>query len=119
WAGSPVSAEEDTVKPFIVKVHADWCGTCTQLEPTFEALDAKYRDSARLVVFDVTDRQSLEKSRAEADRLGLRAFFEANKFKTGIIAVIDGRTRETVAIFGGETDARAYDAAIASALGDA
>jgi len=64
-------------KPFVVKIHADWCGTCTRMNPTFEALREQESGDARIVVLDVTDKQSLAASTAEADRLGIRSFFDA------------------------------------------
>ncbi len=29
---------EEVAKPMVVKIHADWCGTCTKLNTTWEAL---------------------------------------------------------------------------------
>ncbi len=113
-AGS-VSAAEDASKPFIVKIHADWCGTCTRMNPTFEALEAKLGDRARVVVLDVTDREAEARSTAEADRLGIRPFFDRYKGKTGTVGVLDGRTRDAVTVMKGETDVARYEAAVAAA----
>ena len=54
-------------------------------------------------MFDVTDRGAIERSRAEAQRLGLEAFFDAHKSKTGTVAVLNGATREPVSVMKGET----------------
>jgi thiol-disulfide isomerase/thioredoxin len=114
-----VSAAADASKPFVVKIHADWCGTCTKLNPTIEALQTKVGDNVRIVVLDVTDRESVKRSTAEADRLGIRAFFDANKSKTGTVGVLDGATREPVVVLKGETDVAKYEAALAKAAGTA
>ena len=110
-----VSADADASKPFIVKIHADWCGTCTRLNGTWEALEKSVGSEARLVVLDVTDKEALARSRAEADRLGLRSFFDAYKSQTGTVAVLDGATREPVSVMKGELDAGRYEAAVARA----
>jgi thiol-disulfide isomerase/thioredoxin len=101
--------------PFIVKIHADWCGTCTRLDPTFEELDAQLGGEARIVVFDVTDQESLARATQEADRLGLRTFFDQYKSQTGTVGVLDGTTRETLLILKGETDTAPYLEAVAAA----
>ena len=85
------------------------------MNPTFEALREQESGDARIVVLDVTDKQSLAASTAEADRLGIRSFFDANKSKTGTVAVLRGDTRETVTVITGETDVAVYQAALAEA----
>ena len=103
-------------KPLVVKIHADWCGTCTRLEPTWQALRERYAGQANLVVLDVTDCGSVAEAGEHADRLGIRRFFDAYKSKTGVVAVIDGSSGEPVSVLKGETDARRYEAPIAEAL---
>ena len=115
WAGSEVSASQDSSKPFVVKIHADWCGTCTRLNGPLEALHQQVGDGARIVVLDVTDRKAVAASTAEADRLGIRGFFDQYKGRTGTVGVLDGSTRETVAVLKGEMDVAVYEKAIATA----
>ena len=110
---TPAMAQADagSDKPTVVKIHASWCGTCAQLEDTWEALKATYGDSANFVVFDVTDRAALQKSEAEAKRLGLTTVLNEHKSSTGTIAVVaaDG---ETVSVFRGESDPAQYEEAL-------
>jgi thiol-disulfide isomerase/thioredoxin len=101
-------------KPMIVKIHADWCGTCTRLNSTFEDLQVKVGDDAVIVVLDVTDRSAVEKSRARAEELGIVAFFDQYKSKTGTVGVLDAEGNEIV-VLKGETDADKYVAAVAKA----
>ena len=54
-AGATVQAEESG-KPMIVKIHADWCGTCTRLEATFKELEQQIGSDARIVVLERVDR---------------------------------------------------------------
>jgi thiol-disulfide isomerase/thioredoxin len=114
-AADEVSAASDASEPFIVKIHADWCGACTALNGTFDELDVVLGSRARIVVLDVTDRESIARSQEEAERLGLRRFFDAYKSKTGTVGVLHGVTREPVKILKGETDPSAYLAAVALA----
>lgn len=102
-------------KPYVVKIHADWCGTCTKLNPTFEALQQKYGDRANLVELDVTDKDTLASATAEAKRLGIQDFFDRYKGRTGTIGVLlaDG---ETVRVLKGETDLTRYDEVIELAI---
>jgi thiol:disulfide interchange protein len=101
-------------KPMVVKIHADWCGTCTRLNSTFEDLQVKVGDDAVLIVLDVTDRSAVEKSRARAEELGIVAFFDEYKSKTGTVGVLDAEGNEVV-VLKGETDADKYVAAVAKA----
>ena len=55
-------------------------------------------DGAERVVLDVTDRETVAASSAEAKRLGLDAFFSQYKSSTGTIAVLDPETREPVEV---------------------
>ena len=115
WA--PVAAEPAATEqtPIVVKIHADWCGTCRKLNPTWASLQQIYGDRVRFVVLDVSDRDALAQSMLEADRLGIRALFNAYRSRTGTIAVIDGRTLQAVEVLKGETDPARYAAAIARA----
>ncbi len=112
---SEISAAADASRPFVVKIHADWCGTCTRLDPVIDALEEKVGRSARIVVLDVTDREAIERSETEADRLHIRTFFEIHKSKTGTVGVLHGATRKPVRILRGEMDVAEYEAALVEA----
>jgi thiol-disulfide isomerase/thioredoxin len=111
---SLAGATESTDKPTIVKIHANWCGTCQRIEGTWDQLKATYGDNANFVVFDVTDKESVEKSKAEAQKLGLTGIFDEYKSRTGTIAVV-GPDGETVTVFKGVSDPTRYDDAIGQA----
>jgi thiol-disulfide isomerase/thioredoxin len=114
-AETEVPADADKSRPFVVKVHADWCGTCTKLNPTWEEMQVKIGDDARFVIFDLTDKQAVLHSRAEAERLGLTPFLTRHKRSTGTIAVLDGASREPVIVLRGDTDVAKYEEAVARA----
>jgi len=116
-AGELASNGSTAASPIIAKIHADWCGTCAALEPTWKELQARYGDSARFVVFDVSDRAALVKAAAEAEALGITRFFDAHKGSTGVVAIIDPATGKAVDVFRGELDPARYDGPLAAALG--
>lgn len=113
--GSARAGDPAVAKPFVVKIHADWCGTCTRLNPTFEALKQKYGERANLVVLDVTDKDTLAAATAKAKELGISEFFDRYKGRTGTIGILlaDG---ETVRVLAGETDLARYDDVIELAI---
>jgi thiol-disulfide isomerase/thioredoxin len=113
---SAAPADEEA-RPYVVKVHADWCGTCRKIMPVWTRIEEEYGERVRLVVFDVTDRERLEVARRDAERDGLLEFFDAYKAKTGVIAVIDGATRQPIRVLKGETDFARYETEIERALG--
>jgi len=114
-AAAAVSAAEDASRPFIVKIHADWCGTCNMLNGTFEALDEKFGDRVRIVILDVTDREALERSVAEVERLGIGPFFDRFKRWTGTVGVLDGADRSIVSVIQGDLRTSVYEEAVAKA----
>ncbi len=104
----------DAAKPWVVKIHADWCPTCVRLMPTWERIEA---ERARLVVFDVTDERTSLAAARQAEKLGLTEFFGAFGKRTGTIAVLDPDSARPVKVLKGETDLRAYEQAITAAGG--
>jgi thiol-disulfide isomerase/thioredoxin len=117
-APAGLASADDTIhstgKPTVVKIHANWCGTCQRIEGTWDQLKATYGDNANFVVFDVTDRESVTKSKAEAEKLGLTGVFDEYKSRTGTIAVV-GPDGETVSVFKGVEDPSRYDEALGQA----
>jgi hypothetical protein len=98
-------------KPFVIKLHAQWCVTCLATKEVWSEIEAAYSRQANLVVFDFTSDASTDVSRADAKRLGLEKVFEEND-STGTILVVDGRTKDVVASIVGSRDFSEYRAAI-------
>ena len=103
-------------KPFVVKLHAQWCPVCMLTKTVWSQIEAAYSDRVNLVVFDFTNQTTTDASHAEARRLGLEEFFE-NTGSTGTIAVLDGRSRKVLATMNGSRDFAEYRVAIDAALG--
>lgn len=101
--------------PYVVQIHAEWCGTCKAIEPTWQALQSEVGDRATFVTLDVTDRSAFDASKARAEELGIHDFFLDYRRQTGTVAVIDCETREPVSILRAEHDLAKYREAIAQA----
>jgi thiol-disulfide isomerase/thioredoxin len=113
-----ISAEEAarTGKPYVVKLHAQWCSVCMVTQNVWPQIAEAYTGRVNLVVFDFTDEAKTEASRAEAKRLGLEKFFDEYVGVSGPIVVLDGRTKEVTAEVSGSRDFAEYRAAIDQAL---
>ena len=102
-------------KSYVVKIHADWCGSCKATESVWERVQNELGDRATVVKLDVSDRVEYEKSADEARRLGIENFFQEYRSKTGVVAVLDCQTREPVAVLIGERDFEKYLQAVKKA----
>jgi thiol-disulfide isomerase/thioredoxin len=99
-------------KPVVARIHADWCPACKATQSTIDAVKAKYGDKIAFVQFDVTDGRTSAAAAADAKRLGLDGFFEANKTKTSTVAVLNPKTGAVIATFYADTNAADYENAI-------
>lgn len=106
--------DEGALRPMLVEIFAEWCGTCAKLKPTFEKLEQEVGVEALIVILDVTDRPALEKSSKRADRLRIREFFDANRSMTGTVGVFDAQGR-IVEVIRGEHDPARYIEALRKA----
>ena len=103
-------------KPFVVKLHAQWCPKCMVTKGIWADIEKEYSGRVHLVVMDFTNDASTEASRKEAQRLGLDRFFEEFTGATGIVVVLHARTKEVAAELEFSRDLPEYRAAIDAAL---
>ena len=111
------SAEaSDTSRPFVVKLHAQWCPVCMTTKSVWSQIERTYSGRVNLVVFDFTNDATTLATRAEAKRLGLEKAFDENAGSTGTILILDGRTREVTTSIHGSRDFAEYRSAIDASL---
>ena len=81
----PLTAAEiaSSGKPYVVKLHAQWCPKCRMTKGVWSQLAAEYDARVHMVVLDFTAESDTEASRAEAQRLGLSAVFDEYVGATG------------------------------------
>jgi thiol-disulfide isomerase/thioredoxin len=117
-AMAPISAAQAAHpdRPYVVKLHAQWCPVCMTTKGVWSQVEAAYSQRVNLVVLDFTNQATTDAGRNEARRLGLDTFFDEYAGTTGVIAVLDGRTREVRAAIKGSRDFAEYRAAIDAAL---
>jgi len=77
-----------TAKPTVILLHADWCGACKKLEPTFAELKQQYGERLNFVELNVTNEETTAQAAVQARKLGIGKFFEANKKKSSLVAVV-------------------------------
>lgn len=86
----PVEGEGDPAL-YVVKVHADWCGSCKALVPILKEVQAEVADQPVLFVeLDVTDSALTAQARLLAAALDVENHFKANN-KTGLVLLINAR----------------------------
>ena len=114
-AVAPESAASSN-RPYVVKLHAKWCPICMMTKGLWSELQSAYTGKVNLVVFDLTNKETVEASRAEAKRLGLERFFEEHGGETGGIFLLDGKSKEEKEGFYGSRQFAEYKRAIDGAL---
>ena len=74
---------------YVVKVHADWCGSCKALAPVLEEVrETLTAESVLFLELDVTDEARTAQARLLAVALGIEDHLKANN-KTGLVLLID------------------------------
>jgi thiol-disulfide isomerase/thioredoxin len=73
-----------TDRPVVIVVTATWCASCRATAPAIAWLREEYGDRVTFVDLDLSDDAATSRSAAEADRLGVRWFFESNDARTGV-----------------------------------
>jgi thiol-disulfide isomerase/thioredoxin len=107
-------AEASSGKPFVVKLHAQWCPKCRMAKGAWSQVEAEYGTRVNMLVLDFTNEANTAASRAEATRLGLQSLFDEYAGATGFVVVLDRRKGVTAEV--GGTDVAAYRAAIDAVL---
>jgi thiol-disulfide isomerase/thioredoxin len=114
-ASIPAAEQDREGRPYVIKLHAQWCPKCLMTKGAWSELQAKYTGRVHFLVFDFTNQATTDASGLAAHRVGLGDFFE-NTGGTGSVIVLDGRTREVHAWLSGVHDVAEYSEAIDAAL---
>jgi thiol-disulfide isomerase/thioredoxin len=116
-AAPAISAAEasDPSRPFVVKLHSQWCHLCLITTQAWSQIEKEYSGRVNFLVLDFTDDQTTDASKAAAERVGLGRVFEESG-STGVVLVVDGRTKNVAASIAGSRDVAEYRAAIDAAL---
>lgn len=99
-------------RPVVVRIHADWCPACKATEATLREVRAKYGKAISYVELDVTDGKTSAAAAAEAKRLGLGSFYEANKGQTSTVGILNPHSGAVIATLYADTDVSDYAKAI-------
>ena len=100
-----------------VKFHADWCGFCKAMGPVFTDLENKFDGKPVLfVTLDLTNVTTLNRSKLLASALGIGPVYKANEGTTGLILLLDGKTRQVAARLNSEHTLKDMAAALDEAL---
>ncbi len=83
---------------YVVKVHADWCGSCKALEPKLSELKNNFSNtSALFITLDVTDEDKAKQSRLLASALGMESLLKKNN-KTGLVFVVNASDKKNAEV---------------------
>lgn len=81
-----------------LRYHADWCGDCKKLAPTFDALKERFEEKSILfLTLDFTKPSDGKQSEYLAGVLGLDDIWRSNANVTGRILIIDRESKQHVA----------------------
>lgn len=113
-----ISASEaaNPARPFVVKLHAQWCHLCLITTSAWSQIEKEYAGRVNFLVLDFTDDKTTDASKVAAERVGLGRVFEQSG-STGVVLVVDGRTKDVTASIAGSRNIEEYRAAIDAALG--
>merc|ERR1712079_63090 len=80
----------DTSKDVLVEFYAPWCGHCKQLEPTWDKLGEKYKDSDSVVI------AKMDSTANELEEVKVQGFPTVKLFKKGTNEIVDYNGDRTV-----------------------
>ena len=106
----------DTARPYVIKLHARWCVVCMVTKDEWADVERAYAAKANLLVFDFTTDTTTAASRARARELGLEGVFDEFDGTTGLVLVVEGRTKNVRHVLDGSRELAEYRAAIDDVL---
>jgi len=82
-------------KLIVVKYDAEWCYACRELDKITPALHKTMaNESVLFLTLDITDDKSIKQAGLHAAALGIQEDFKKMEGRTGLINVLDGKTKK-------------------------
>ncbi len=100
FSSSLLFSQKDKVNSpdlLVVKFHADWCGSCIAMGPTFEDVQTKFdNENISFVKLDFTDSITTSQANKTGDSLGIQPILLENNRKTGFVLIIDNESKKVL-----------------------
>jgi hypothetical protein len=103
-------------QPLVVLLKSDTCAVCKQIAPLLSRLNKTYQHRSQWVTLDVSNRKTLAQAEKQVKALGIEAFFEKYGNHTGIVAVIDPKSKQILTLLVAEEKPEKYQMALDQAL---
>jgi thiol-disulfide isomerase/thioredoxin len=85
----------ESPKIIAVELYADWCAACKELMPKMAEIKKTYQNKQILVVrFDMTDEATKAQAGFMASYSGLAEVYKKGGGKTGLVALVNPKTKE-------------------------
>ena len=110
----------EAAEVYAVKFHADWCGSCKVIAPSFEGLQEKFDTLPVLyITLDHTREHNRQQAEYLAQGLGLDEVIKEKGGKTGFILLIDAETKEVLGTLNREHNLKVMGASLQEAVATA
>ena len=87
----------DDVELIAVRMYADWCGYCKELDTKLDEVKGQFKDTGVwFTYFDITDDFMHQQTRIMADKLGLMHVYEQYHDQTGTMLLVNPANGEIV-----------------------
>lgn len=115
-AQSP-SKGDSGVEIIAVKMYADWCGKCQEMDPKLSNVKPQFENRPILFTrFDMTDSFRTGQSEKLASLLGLQDLFQEHKGRTGYMVLLSAKNHELLKTLGSSLSEEELKSEIESVL---
>lgn len=89
--------ENEEVTLIAVRMYADWCGNCKQLDAKIDEIKSDFADTGILFLYyDQTDDYTSSQATKKAQVLGMSDIFSEYKGRTGMLLLVNPKTGELI-----------------------
>lgn len=87
----------DDVEVIAIRMYADWCGYCKELDGKLDEVKHEFADSnVWFTYFDVTDEFAQTQTRYLADKLNLSHIYEQYSDRTGLMLLVNPKDGQVI-----------------------